>query len=63
MRDLGTAAALVLVIEGILYALFPDPMKRLAARTVGVAPQALRAAGLLAACVGVMLVWLLRRWS
>ena len=63
MRDLGTAVALVLVIEGILYALFPEAMKRMAARTVEVAPQALRAAGLLAACVGVMLVWLMRRWG
>lgn len=61
MRDLGTGIALVLVIEGILYALFPDAMKRLAARTVSVPPQALRAAGLAAACVGVILVWLIRR--
>jgi uncharacterized protein YjeT (DUF2065 family) len=51
----------VLVIEGIIYALFPDGMKRVAARTLVVTPQALRMAGLAAACVGVMLVWLLRR--
>jgi uncharacterized protein YjeT (DUF2065 family) len=61
MRDLGTALALVLVIEGILYALFPEGMKRVAARTLVVPPQALRVAGLAAACIGVMLVWLLRR--
>jgi hypothetical protein len=61
MRDLATALALVLVIEGILYALFPEGMKRVAARTLVVPPQALRIAGLLAACLGVMLVWLLRR--
>jgi len=61
MRDLGTGIALVLVIEGILYALFPEAMKRMAARTVGVPPQILRAAGLGAACAGVMLVWLMRR--
>ena len=61
MRDLGTALALVLVIEGILYALFPEAMKRIAARSTLVSPQALRAAGLLAACIGVALVWLLRR--
>ena len=61
MRDLGTALALVLVIEGILYALFPEAMKRIAARSALVPPQALRAAGLLAACIGVVLVWLLRR--
>ena len=61
MRDLGTALALVLVIEGILYALFPDGMKRVTARVMLVSPQALRAAGLVAACIGVVLVWLLRR--
>jgi len=38
-------------------------MKRLAARTVGVTPQALRLAGLIAACVGVILVWLIRRFA
>jgi uncharacterized protein YjeT (DUF2065 family) len=36
-------------------------MKRVAARSTLVPPQALRAAGLLAACIGVVLVWLLRR--
>jgi uncharacterized protein YjeT (DUF2065 family) len=61
MRDLWTALALVLVIEGVLYALFPEGMKRVAARAMAVPPQALRAAGLLAACIGVVLVWLLRR--
>jgi uncharacterized protein len=60
MRDLGTAVALVLVIEGVLYALAPEGMRRVAARTAAVPPQTLRGAGLAAACVGVMLVWLLR---
>ena len=60
MRDLWTALALVLVIEGCLYALFPESMKRAAARALAVPPQALRAAGLAAACVGVALVWLVR---
>src|SRR5439155_22015180 len=60
MRDLGTGLALVLVIEGILYALFPEGMKRLAQRAMQVPPQVLRASGLLAAAIGVALVWLLR---
>jgi uncharacterized protein YjeT (DUF2065 family) len=60
MRDLWTALALVLVIEGVLYALFPEGMKRVATRALVVPAQALRAAGLFAACVGVVLVWLLR---
>ncbi len=61
MRDLWTGLALVLVVEGILYALFPDGMKKIAARTILVAPQMLRGAGLLVAAIGVVLVWLLRR--
>ena len=60
MRDLLTGLALVLVIEGILYALFPDGMKQVAARAIGVPSQMLRAAGLLAAAFGVVIVWLLR---
>ena len=47
MRDLSTGLALVLVIEGILYALFPEGMKRVAARAMLVPPQILRASGLL----------------
>jgi hypothetical protein len=60
MRDLLTGLALVLVIEGIAYALFPEGMKRVAARASGVPPQLLRATGLLAAAFGVVIVWLLR---
>jgi uncharacterized protein len=61
LKDLGTALALVLVVEGVLYALFPEAMKRAAARTLAVPPQTLRLAGLAAACAGVALVWLVRR--
>jgi uncharacterized protein len=61
MRDFLTALALILVIEGILYALLPDAMKRLAERARAVPPQTLRVGGLLVACCGVVLVWALRR--
>jgi uncharacterized protein len=61
MRDLGTGLALVLVIEGILYAAFPEGMKKVAARAMLVPPQAMRAAGLMVAAFGVVIVWLLRR--
>jgi uncharacterized protein YjeT (DUF2065 family) len=60
MRELATAVALVLVIEGVLYALLPEGMRRLAVRAATVPAQALRGAGLAATCIGVMLVWLLR---
>ena len=61
MRELSTGLALVLVIEGVLYALFPEGMKHVAARAMLVPPQILRASGLLAASAGVVIVWLLRR--
>ena len=61
MQDLWTALALVLVIEGVLYALFPEGMKRAAVRALTIPPQALRLGGLAAACLGVVLVWLVRR--
>jgi hypothetical protein len=61
MRDFLTALALILVIEGIVYALFPELMRRLAARTTRTPAQALRIGGLISAFLGVVIVWLLRR--
>ena len=61
MQDFLTAIALILVIEGIAYALFPEVVKRLAARTTQTPGQALRLGGLIAAFLGVVLVWALRR--
>lgn len=60
MRQFLTALALILVIEGIVYALFPDAMKRLALRTTRTPAQGLRIGGLIAAILGVFFVWLLR---
>lgn len=61
MRDLATAVALVFVIEGCLWALFPAGMKRAAARVDGLPQQSLRLGGLAFAAMGVFAVWLIRR--
>ncbi|HWB49352.1 MAG TPA: DUF2065 domain-containing protein [Stellaceae bacterium] len=61
MKDFLTALALILVIEGIVYALFPEVMKRLAVRAARTPSQSLRIGGLIAAILGVILVWALRR--
>ena len=45
MQDLLTAAALVLVIEGMLWALFPFGMKRAMASAMEMDPAALRWGG------------------
>ncbi len=60
LTDLLTALALVLVIEGVVYSLFPAAMKRLMNQVLGLPASDLRAAGLIAAILGVGLVWLLR---
>ena len=60
MRDLFTAIALVLVLEGVAWSLFPAAMKRAAMHLAGVDISGLRLAGLCAASVGVLAVWLIR---
>jgi uncharacterized protein len=60
MTDFLTALALVLVIEGVLYAGFPDAMKRGMQAAFELPPTTLRAVGLGVALFGVLGVWLIR---
>lgn len=60
MSELATGLALVLVLEGILWALAPDGMKRAAMIALGLENSQLRTGGLVAAATGVFLIWLLR---
>jgi uncharacterized protein YjeT (DUF2065 family) len=60
MADLGTALALVLVVEGVVWALFPERMKQAAARAIMLDAGPLRMGGLAFAGLGVLLVWLIR---
>lgn len=60
MKDFTTALALVFVIEGVLYSLFPDGMKRLLAQAMVLPDSALRVTGLAAAVLGVGAVWFIR---
>jgi uncharacterized protein YjeT (DUF2065 family) len=60
MIDLATGLALVLVIEGVLWALFPGGMRDMASRAAAIEPTRLRAGGLAFAAIGVLIVWLIR---
>ncbi len=60
MKELIVAAGLVLALEGALYALFPDFMKRLAAQALDMPGDTLRIVGVISAGLGVGLVWLVR---
>lgn len=59
-QELATAVALILVIEGVLYSLFPNAMKRMLEHVATVSPQSLRIGGLFFAVLGVLIVWMLR---
>lgn len=60
MSDLGAAIGLVIAIEGILYALFPNAMKQAILKVIEQSDGWLRVYGLLAATAGVGVVWLVR---
>ena len=60
MKDLLTALALVFVIEGVLYALFPTRMREMVAQLLALPDQVIRTTGLAAAVIGVAVVWLIR---
>ncbi len=60
MPDFITALALAMVIEGALYTLFPEAMQRAMRSMLEQPPGRLRVAGIVAACLGVGIVWLVR---
>jgi uncharacterized protein YjeT (DUF2065 family) len=60
MADLITALGLAIAIEGALYALFPEGMKKMMAAALGLPQSNIRIAGLVAAVIGVGIVWLVR---
>ncbi len=60
MLDLLSALCLVFVLEGALYALFPDAMKRMLVQIGAVPPSLLRSSGVVAAAFGLFFLWLIR---
>ncbi|MGE4246449.1 MAG: DUF2065 domain-containing protein [Parvibaculaceae bacterium] len=61
MSELVTALGLVLVIEGLVYALGPRHLKTMLALVERVPEDALRTGGIIAIGIGVVLIWLARR--
>jgi uncharacterized protein YjeT (DUF2065 family) len=60
MQDIGTALGLVLVIEGLLYAVLAAPMKALIRAALDTPDAQLRISGVLTIALGVFVVWLAR---
>lgn len=60
MTDFVTALGLLFVIEGALYALFPEGMQRMMRMALEAPPSTLRNGGVVALIVGFAIVWLIR---
>ena len=60
MRDFLTAIGLVLVFEGVVYGGFPGLAQKLAGEVLAMPENVLRMAGVVAAVLGVGVVWLIR---
>lgn len=56
-----TALSLICVIEGLLYALFPDMVRKLMAIAIMTPVPRLRLIGALVAASGFAVLWMLRR--
>lgn len=60
MEDFLAALGLALVIEGALYGLFPNAMRRMLAQALSLPPDALRIGAVMLAATGLAIVWLAR---
>jgi uncharacterized protein YjeT (DUF2065 family) len=60
MLDFLAALGLVFVIEGLVFAAFPEQAKRAMASVVETPETTLRAIGIGSAIIGVVVVWLVR---
>ncbi len=60
MTDFLAALGLVFVIEGLIFAAFPEAAKRAMASVLETPDISLRVVGIGSAIVGLVLVWLVR---
>jgi len=60
MSDLLVAIGLVLVLEGAMYALFPNQMIEMLRKLPDTPPAILRAIGLVGVAIGWLIVWFVR---
>jgi uncharacterized protein len=60
MSDFLAAVGLVFVIEGLLFAAFPDAARRAVVAVLNTPDQSLRTIGIVSALFGLAVVWLVR---
>ena len=57
MKELAIAFGLLLVLEGLLYAIFPKSMKNMLLLIKEISEQKLRTSGLIFAVLGFIIIW------
>jgi uncharacterized protein len=60
MSDFLAALGLVFVLEGLLFAAFPDFAKRAMESVMQAPDNSLRIVGLVSAILGIALIWIVR---
>ena len=60
MSDFFVALGLVFVLEGLLFAAFPDWTKRAMTSVLEAPDAAVRIVGIASALIGVVLIWAIR---
>jgi uncharacterized protein YjeT (DUF2065 family) len=59
--ELLAGIAVVLALEGLLYAVAPGAMRKALGRLIGLPDGQLRVGGLIAAAIGIAVAWVLTR--
>ena len=60
MQELIIALGLFLVLEGLIYALFPNGVKKMAEQLPMVPDQSLRTFGVVVVALGVLVIWFVK---
>ena len=60
ISTLIAAFGLFLIIEGILYAIFPNTMKSMIGKMLNSSNETLKWTGIISAVVGLIIIWLVK---
>jgi len=63
MFDLIAALGLALAVEGILFAAFPEGVRRAMYEAAHTPSDRMRVVGIISAIVGVVIIWLARQFG
>ena len=60
ISTLITAFGLFLIIEGLLYAIFPNTMKAMIGKMLNSSNETLKWTGIISAVIGLIIIWLVK---